>query len=65
MATEAKVNAVKLIHIGRARALAKRLRRAADDLDRELAAIEGQLVGLDGEALTALGIGISVERSNT
>lgn len=67
MADEAQVagNKLKVIDIGRSRALAKRIRNAADALDRELAAQEAQLLGLDGEALRELGISIEVERSTT
>jgi hypothetical protein len=68
MATEAKVEEGKtltVLDIGRVRALAKRLRNVATDLDRECAALEAQLVGLDGDRLTELGIGISVERSTS
>lgn len=51
---------VTVVNIGEARKLARKIRNYAADLDRELATIQGQLVGIDADRLHEHGISLDL-----
>lgn len=60
MAAQSETTKVTVLNIGEARKLARSIRNKAADLDRELAALQAQLIGLDAEGLREYGISLDV-----